>query len=448
MELATDTNKSQISNILASFLASPLSLDVAMYVDVAIQVRHLETHVRMSQSKSRVVDDVARLVALLPYLRCQASNLLSVDQPIRTGFSYTSDKRDICHDEQGISDDLYDFLQVSLLTHCSLMPSSKSILNMQRMTSSSPENHMLDIIFLLLLLESTKETKLRKESTLTSRFAIGNGLTDPLVQYKAYTNYALYMGIGDNHEHYDIRKHCEDSLCYYFSNMEDLLSKQYVTEALGVVDIDFFLRSPVVYQAMIMDMMRNLEAGIPYLYLKMGLSCSYMQDSMTLSATGLVTEDGFMQWNGVVRKRLVQLLMFLSKLMVLKLVMDIMDSLFVDMFDKINVECRESLEAIRKQFPFKDLKSYPCNMIFFIQYVVCLLVFGNAFDITDVIRPNPGVREAAILCIETKPDPQEILLKMNLPDHRSVLTDPEDQAKMEMETPRSSGVNSPPNAHT
>ncbi|GJX29494.1 putative ribonuclease H-like domain-containing protein, partial [Tanacetum coccineum] len=32
----------------------------------------------------------------------------------------------------------------------------------------------------------------------------------------------------------------------------------------------------------------------------------------------------------------------------------------------------------------------------------------------------------------------EILLKMNLPDHRSVLTDPEDQAKMEMETPRSS----------
>ncbi|GJW13457.1 hypothetical protein Tco_0017590, partial [Tanacetum coccineum] len=42
----------------------------------------------------------------------------------------------------------------------------------------------------------------------------------------------------------------------------------------------------------------------------------------------------------------------------------------------------------------------------------------------------------------------EILLKMNLPDHRSVLTDQEDQAKMEMETPRSSGVNSPPNAHT
>ncbi|GKC76978.1 serine carboxypeptidase-like protein [Tanacetum coccineum] len=238
--------------------------------------------------------------ALSPLLQktwCEASNLLSVDNTERTDLVTLYDNETFV-----------------------IMPSSKSILNMQRMTSSSPENHMLDIIFLLLLLESTKETKLRKESTLTSRFAIGNGLTDPLVQYKAYTDYALYMGIGDNHGHYDIRKHCEDSLCYDFSNMEDLLSKQSVTEALGVVDIDFVLRSPVVYQAMIMDRMRNLEAGIPYLYLKMGLSCSYMRDSMTLSATGLVTEDGFMQWNGVVRKRLVQLLMFLSKLMVLKLV--------------------------------------------------------------------------------------------------------------------------------
>ncbi|GKA55179.1 hypothetical protein Tco_0754128 [Tanacetum coccineum] len=42
----------------------------------------------------------------------------------------------------------------------------------------------------------------------------------------------------------------------------------------------------------------------------------------------------------------------------------------------------------------------------------------------------------------------EIPLKRNLPDYRSVLTDPEDQTKMEMEIPRSSGVNSPPNAHT
>ncbi|GJY49218.1 hypothetical protein Tco_0439174 [Tanacetum coccineum] len=42
----------------------------------------------------------------------------------------------------------------------------------------------------------------------------------------------------------------------------------------------------------------------------------------------------------------------------------------------------------------------------------------------------------------------EILLKMNLPDHRSVLMDLEDQVMVEMEIPRSSGVNSQPHAHT
>ncbi|GJT50819.1 hypothetical protein Tco_0976976 [Tanacetum coccineum] len=58
--------------------------------------------------------------------------------------------------------------------------------------------------------------------------------------------------------------------------------------------------------------------------------------------------------------------------------------------------------------------------------------------------------ESGELCGWTDPRRRlpEILLKMNLPDHRSVLTDSEDQAKMEMETPRSGGVNSPPNAHT
>ncbi|MED6116795.1 Protein cbp3, mitochondrial, partial [Stylosanthes scabra] len=40
-----------------------------------------------------------------------ASNILFVDQPTGTGFSYTSDDSDIRHDENGVSNDLYDFLQ-------------------------------------------------------------------------------------------------------------------------------------------------------------------------------------------------------------------------------------------------------------------------------------------------------------------------------------------------
>ncbi|GJY91289.1 hypothetical protein Tco_0506485 [Tanacetum coccineum] len=43
---------------------------------------------------------------------------------------------------------------------------------------------------------------------------------------------------------------------------------------------------------------------------------------------------------------------------------------------------------------------------------------------------------------------KEFRLKMNLPDHRSVLTDPKVQVKMEMEIPYSNGVNSLPHAYT
>ena len=43
----------------------------------------------------------------------QVSNLLYVDQPTGTGYSYSTDRRDIRHDEEGVSNDLYDFLKVS-----------------------------------------------------------------------------------------------------------------------------------------------------------------------------------------------------------------------------------------------------------------------------------------------------------------------------------------------
>ncbi|CAI0410932.1 unnamed protein product [Linum tenue] len=144
-------------------------------------------------------------------------------------------------------------------------------------------------------------------------FAIGNGLTDPALQYKAYPDYALENGIITNAQfnkiskavpvcemaiklcgtdgtvscmasyyvcngifnsimsaagtinYYDIRKECEGSLCYDFSNMEKFLNINAVRESLGVGKIDFVSCSPTVYQAMLVDWMRNLEAGIPAL---------------------------------------------------------------------------------------------------------------------------------------------------------------------------------------
>ncbi|CAN1238337.1 Serine carboxypeptidase-like 49 [Linum grandiflorum] len=144
-------------------------------------------------------------------------------------------------------------------------------------------------------------------------FAIGNGLTDPAVQYKAYPDFALENGIikesqyklinkvvpvceiaiklcgtdgtvscmasyfvcngifnaiiaiAGNINYYDIRKQCVGSLCYDFSNMEKFLNQNNVRESLGVGDIDFVSCSPTVYEAMLVDWMRNLEVGIPEL---------------------------------------------------------------------------------------------------------------------------------------------------------------------------------------
>lgn len=47
----------------------------------------------------------------------KVSNLLYVDQPTGTGFSYSSDKSDIRHNEDGVSNDLYDFLQAFFAEH-------------------------------------------------------------------------------------------------------------------------------------------------------------------------------------------------------------------------------------------------------------------------------------------------------------------------------------------
>lgn len=45
-------------------------------------------------------------------------------------------------------------------------------------------------------------------------------------------------------QYYDLRKKCEGSLCYDFSNMEQFLNKKIVREALGVGEIDFCFLQP------------------------------------------------------------------------------------------------------------------------------------------------------------------------------------------------------------
>ncbi|KAL5763956.1 hypothetical protein ACOSQ2_016550 [Xanthoceras sorbifolium] len=234
----------------------------------------------------------------------KVSNLLFVDQPTGTGFSYTSNENDIRHDEAGVSNDLYDFLQAFFKEHPQYAKNDFYI------TGESYAGHYIPAF----AARVHQGNKAKEGIHINLKgFAIGNGLTDPEIQYKAYPDYALdmklikqsdydsiqrvipaceqaiktcesdggeacvdsysvcnnvfnrIMRIAGDINYYDIRKKCVGDLCYDFSNMETFLNKKSVRDALGVGDIDFVSCSSTVYEAMLMDWMRNLEVGIPAL---------------------------------------------------------------------------------------------------------------------------------------------------------------------------------------
>ncbi|KAM3374212.1 serine carboxypeptidase-like [Capsicum galapagoense] len=234
----------------------------------------------------------------------KGSNLIYVDQPTGTGFSYSSSEDDIRHDERGVSNDLYDFLQVFFKAHPQYAKNDFYI------TGESYAGHYIPAFA-----SRVHQGNKNKEGIYVNLkgFAIGNGLTDPEIQYKAYTDYALdmklikksdynviektypkcqqaiqlcgksggvdcmaaylvctsifnkIMNIAGDKNYYDVRKTCEGDLCYDFSKMETFLNDQKVRQALGVGNIEFVSCSSEVYQAMQLDWMKNLEVGIPSL---------------------------------------------------------------------------------------------------------------------------------------------------------------------------------------
>ncbi|XP_057782591.1 serine carboxypeptidase-like 49 [Salvia miltiorrhiza] len=105
----------------------------------------------------------------------QASNLIYIDQPTGTGFSYSTTTDDLRHTSEEAALDFYDFLQVyssSLIKQkhkidificCSQLCyrlSWRNTASSPRTTCTSPESPMLDTIFLHLLLSFIKETKI------------------------------------------------------------------------------------------------------------------------------------------------------------------------------------------------------------------------------------------------------------------------------------------------
>nr|XP_004240167.1 serine carboxypeptidase-like [Solanum lycopersicum] len=232
----------------------------------------------------------------------KVSNLIYIDQPTGTGFSYTSDNRDIRHNETDISNDLYDFIQAFFNAHPEYVNSDFYI------TGESYAGHYIPAFA-----SRVHQGNKKKEGIHINLkgFAIGNGMTNPEIQFKSYTDYALDMKlinqtdyhninklypkcqqqinscgnggedaclyafqdctnifssimdiVGDKN-YYDTRKTCEGNLCYDFSRMETYLNDNQVKRALGVGDIEFVSCSSIVKQALGTDMMKSFVVGIP-----------------------------------------------------------------------------------------------------------------------------------------------------------------------------------------
>ena len=120
------------------------------------------------------------------YPSTQVSNIIFVDQPTGTGLSYSSSDQDILHDETGVSNDLYKFLQAFFKTHPDYVKNDFYI------TGESYAGHFIPA--LATRINRGNKNKRRIYINLKG-FAIGNGLTNTEIQYPAYPDYALANNI-------------------------------------------------------------------------------------------------------------------------------------------------------------------------------------------------------------------------------------------------------------
>lgn len=108
------------------------------------------------------------------------ANVMFVDQPIGTGFSFTNKAQNMRTNEEQIAADFYKFLQ----GFYSKYPEYK--LSPLYITGESFAGHYIPAIANYLFVNS--DIKI-------AGLAIGNGWVDPFYQYPSYATYALQNGI-------------------------------------------------------------------------------------------------------------------------------------------------------------------------------------------------------------------------------------------------------------
>ncbi|QDZ19216.1 serine carboxypeptidase [Chloropicon primus] len=244
-------------------------------------------------------------------------NMIFVDQPINTGFSYSQDDRDEVYTEKTVAADMVDFLTEFLAAYPQYADRDLFI------TGESYAGHYVPAVTHGIWMANKNGGK----QLNLKGFAIGNGLTDPFYQYAQYGNFSLqnnlidesvfemtqkqlpecqekihdcYMQQDDNTcmgavdfcqsaivetiltaagdiNVYDIRKQCGDNpLCYDFSNLSKYLAQPSILKMLGVpsfvhwescsgkVHTDFMHDWMLQYESIIPPMLEDGVRGMIY----------------------------------------------------------------------------------------------------------------------------------------------------------------------------------------
>jgi len=171
------------------------------------------------------------------------SNLLYIDQPVGTGFSYTEDSSAYPTNEDEVANDLYIALQMFFQEY----PQYNTLPFF--VTGESYAGKYVPAI----------TTKIFNENLLINQglstnlyiplegLALGNGWVDPLTQNEAYVLYPYNIGLIDTHQR-DIAQGIMDSIAKAIFETQWLLANDlsndliaYVTAEAGNIDLDNIL---------------------------------------------------------------------------------------------------------------------------------------------------------------------------------------------------------------
>eukprot|EP01119_Soliformovum_irregulare_P019398 TRINITY_DN612_c0_g1_i1.p1 TRINITY_DN612_c0_g1~~TRINITY_DN612_c0_g1_i1.p1 ORF type:complete len:443 (-),score=117.82 TRINITY_DN612_c0_g1_i1:41-1369(-) len=238
-----------------------------------------------------------------PYSWNSFANLLYVDQPVGTGFSYADYSRDYVTNEDEIAQDLYVFLQEFYYKFPQYSKLDFYILG------ESYAGHYIPA-FADRVIHGNQNNQGLFEIPLKG-IAIGNGWVDPYYQYPQYNEFAYKYGLIDWAEYeanlalavtcqglidtgvwevafpacqfmtvgileeiavhleyqpnpYDWKIACHDPpLCYDFSLVEQYLALPEVQKQLGVTGHSWSTCNMAVHSMLLGDWVTNMEAHIP-----------------------------------------------------------------------------------------------------------------------------------------------------------------------------------------